>query len=132
MCIHTYTCIHSNRTYTTCHLFNVMHLQLCYALQTKLVINEYLNYTVCYSSQLTSYVVVLQLQLMCYKNCVSRHQKSAVLSSIVSVKTMHKSLTSKYETVRNVGVDNMQVHASLLGVITAKITHLMKLFIQFI
>ena len=27
--------------------------------------------------------------------------------SIVSVKPMHKSLTSKYKTVRNVSVDNM-------------------------
>ena len=39
---------------------------------------------------------------MYYKNCASRNQKSAMPSSIVSVKAMHKSLTSKYKTVRNV------------------------------
>ena len=30
-----------------------------------------------------------------------------MLGSIVSVKTIHKSLTTKHKTVRNVSVDNM-------------------------
>ena len=44
---------------------------------------------------------------MCYKNCASRNQKSTMPGSIVSVKAIHKSLTSKHKTVRNVSVDNM-------------------------
>ena len=44
---------------------------------------------------------------MYYKNCTSRNQKSAMPGSIVTVKAMHKSLTSKYTTIKNASVDNM-------------------------